>query len=461
MRWIKTIRGRFALWASGLILMFLAAFGGFVYLNLSISLHTALDDALSLSASQTAASLNVDNGRIFVPEAIMPGESGADAFTQRGLTLIILSRDGAILQGVGAYRSQPTPVNQATQQGIFLTRALSGENAPVRVYNLPVLDNNQIVGWVQTMQSLGGIQESLRRLLIALLLGGGSLSILAGFAGYFLAARTLAPIDQITRAARNISTQDLSSRLDLSDAGDEVSRLAATFNDMLNRLENGFRRERRFTADASHELRTPLAAMQTILSVTRARERSPEEYRAALSDLADEAERMRGLVEDLLKLARGEEGLALHLELLDLALLLSDVADSLRPLADAKGLALECDLPPSLPFRGDTDALIRLFVNLLDNAIKYTETGTVRLTARASNELLYVEVSDTGIGIPLEHQPHIFERFYRVESARSSSGAGLGLAIARQIAHAHSGEIYVENAPNAGTTFTVEIPRMK
>jgi heavy metal sensor kinase len=461
MKWIRSIRARFALWATALILVFLAAFGGFVYINLSVSLHTAIDDTLSFGAAQTAASLNVENGQILILEPITLDESGSEAFTESGLTLVVLSNDGSILQAAGPYRSYPAPVANAGNQSVFLTLPGSGERDSIRIYILPVLDNNQVVGWVQAMQSLGNVDDSLQRLLVTLFLGGGMLSLLAGFAGYFLAARTLAPIDNITHTARRISTADLSARLNLPDTGDEVSRLSATFDEMLGRLETGFKRERQFTADASHELRTPLAALQAILSVTRARERSTQEYQQALEDLSDETDRMRGLVEDLLSLARGENGFSLHLEPLDLALLLSDVSESLRPLAGSRGLEFTCDLPPALPFSGDMDALIRLFVNLLDNAIKYTERGSVSLSARQEENTIIVKVSDTGIGIPAEHLAHIFERFYRVETARSSGGVGLGLAIARQIAQAHGGNIEVESSPNAGTTFTVKLPLMK
>lgn len=461
MKWIRTIRFRFALWATLLLLGMLAAFGGFVYINLSHSLRTAIDNSLSLSADQTAAGLNVENGQILIPEPITPDEAGSEAFSERGLTLIILSAQGSVVEAIGPLRSYPIQASRLGSQAIFITLTPSGETNPMRVYSLPVLDNGQVVGWVQAMQSLGSVEDSLQSLLTALLLGGGTLTLLAGFAGYFLASRALTPIDDITYAARHISTEDLSARLNLPNTGDEVSRLAGTFNEMLDRLETGFKRERQFTSDASHELRTPLTALQAILSVTRERQRSTQEYQQALDDLSDETERMRGLVEDLLRLARGESGASLHPVSLNLSTLLSDVADSLRPLAVSKGLALTCDLPPALPFDGDMDALIRLFVNLLDNAIKYTESGSVSLSARQEKNILRVQVTDTGTGIQPKHLPHIFERFYRVESARSSNGAGLGLTIAQQIVQAHGGNIAVESTPNVGTTFTVQLPQVK
>lgn len=458
MKRIKSLRVRFAIWTTLLILFVLAAFGVFVYTNLSLSLYTAVDNSLSLSAAQTAANLNVDNGQIIISEPITPEESGFQAFSARGLTLIIFSKDGTILESAGPFRNAPLALEHTNQNGFFSSFPIANDDDFIRVYTLPVLDNNKIVGWVQAMQSLAPVRDTLDRLLFALIFGGGFLAILTGFIGYFLAARTLAPIDNITRTAENISSEDLSARLNLPDTDDEVSRLATTFNNMLGRLENGFKRERQFTADASHELRTPLAAMQTILSVVREGERPKEEYHQALDDLADETNRMRGLVEDLLRLARGEGGSTLHSEAFDLSVLLSDVADSLRPLAQAKDLALNVQLSPELPIVGDMDAIIRLFINLLDNAIKYTEKGSVTLSAFQEGKKIHVAVKDTGIGIPSDHLPHIFERFYRVESARSSSGSGLGLAIAYQVAQAHGGEIKVTSDYGTGTIINVSLP---
>lgn len=436
----------------------LAAFGGFVYVNLSHSLHTAIDDTLSLSANQTAAGLNVENGKILIPEAISGEETGSDAFSERGLTLIVLSADGSESEAIGPYRSHPIKASTLGSQAGFLTLPQSEETDAIRLYTLPVLDNGQVAGWVLTLQSLGNVQDSLDRLLAALLLGGGFLSIVAALAGYFLAARALAPIDSITRTARRISTEDLSARLNLPDSGDEVSRLAATFDNMLARIETGFQHERQFTSDASHELRTPLTAIQAILSLVREGERPVDEYRQALADLAGETDRLRGLVEDLLKLARGDQHRSEPHTKVDLSILLCDVTDSLRPLADAKGLSLASDVASGLALMGDSDSLIRLFVNLLDNAIKFTEQGGVTVAGRSGGDRLSVEIVDTGPGIAPEHLGRIFDRFYRVEIARSSGGTGLGLAIARQIVQAHGGEITAESIVGEGTRIKVTLP---
>jgi len=462
MKRIKTLRVRFAIWTTVLILALLAAFGAFVYFNLSRSLTVAVDDSLAVSAAQAAAGLNVNNGQVTIPEALNAEDGGIRALSERGLTVIVLAKDGGVLQAVGPYRDVTIGINGATSgnpQGTYTTLAdRVGENDRLRVYILPVLDNGQVAGWVQVIQSLGPVQDALNQLLTALLIGGAALLIFAALGGYFLSARALRPIDRITQTAQRIAGgEDLSARLNLPDTGDEVSRLAATFDAMLARLDNAFRRERQFTADASHELRTPLAAMQAILGVVREGERPAGEYRLALDDLAEETNRLRGLTEDLLRLARGENERTITRERVNLSDLLTDVADSLRPLAEAKSLALHCQVPDGLILTGDTDALVRLFVNLLDNAIKYTEQGSISMTACSGADGLIVEVTDTGIGIPPHHLSHIFDRFYRVDPARSSGGAGLGLAIARQIAQAHGGRVEVRSAPGKGSTFTVHL----
>jgi heavy metal sensor kinase len=460
MKHLKTLRAQIAVWTLLLLLAMLAAFGIFVYFNLQQGLLGQIDNSLSLSATQASALLNVDQGKILIPEPISLDESDPRAFGQQGLTLIVLARDGTVLQAVGPYSASLAPVNQISKNGIYLTLPPSNNRSALRAFILPVMDNNEVVGSVQTMQSLGEVQNTLDRLLAALLLGGGILAILVGVAAYFLATRALAPIDDITQTAQRISTQDLSRRLNLPNNGDEVSRLAATFDDMLARLEDGFNRERQFTADASHELRTPLTAMQTILSVTRSRRRSIEDYEQSLSDLTDETDRLQALTSSLLELAHRESHPNTMDETIDLSALLRDLTDSLRPVAEAKGLVIQCNVADGLILKGDTDGLLRMFANLLDNAILYTEHGEIRLNAgQESTGSMRVTIADTGSGIPIEHLRRIFDRFYRVDKSRSTRGAGLGLAIALEIAQAHGGKITVRSEVGKGTVFNVRLHR--
>jgi heavy metal sensor kinase len=445
-----------------MMLIVLILFGTFVYISMWQGLSTSIDDSIKFSTSQAIAAVNIENGKINFSDSLP--ESSTAELRDKGFTIRILSVDGKTLQSVGPYSTISINLQsiQDAKAGIsnFSTIKFPDLDS-IRIYTSPILENNKLIGIVQVMQSLGTLQETLDRLLLVILLITPVLLIVSAISSYFLAARALAPIDEIARTAQKISTEDLSARLNLHGSDDEIGRLANTFDSMLSRLEEGFNRERQFTADASHELRTPLAAMHAILSLVREGDRPVEEYRQALNDLSGEADRLRGLVEDLLRLARGDQPGIEQPERVDLSVLLCDVADSLRPLADAKGLSLVCDAVPGLIIMGDSDSLIRLLVNLLDNAIKFTDHGGVTVTGRCDPNTLFIEISDTGPGIAPEHLDRIFDRFYRVETARSTRGTGLGLAIARQIVQAHGGKIAVTSQMGEGTRFTVSLPAFR
>jgi heavy metal sensor kinase len=458
----RTLRFRFALWVAVLLLAVLAAFSGFVYINMRSSLLKAVDDSLRLNASQAITTLNIENGQFIFSDSIPEGTLEAD-LQSRGLTIRVLSPEGTLLEAFGPYRNLPVSAESLAaarvRQSIFVTQIEPEENDTVRFYSVPVVENDQVLGIVQVAQNLDKLQDTLERLLTALLISAPFVVCLAGLGGFFLAARALAPIDQMTRTARRISAEDLSERLNLPRTDDEVGRLASTFDNMLERLEAAFRRERQFTSDASHELRTPLAAIQAIIGVVRERRRAPEDYEQALDDLAEQTDRLGTLTEDLLDLARGDANKPVEFEDVDLATLLYDLSDSFRPLAERKDLKLITNIPESITVSGDSDSLIRLFANLLDNAIKYTSGGGITVSMnRTIENMLEVSITDTGDGIPAEDLPNIFDRFYRVEKSRATRGTGLGLAIAANIAHAHKGSIEVASPVGKGTTFKVRLP---
>ncbi len=461
---IRTLRARFSLWTAALLVLALGAYGAFVYLNTARALSTSIDDSLRLSASQAIAAVNLENGQIDLGDSIPESGDAARELRDRGLTIRVFDRQGRVIQAFGTYAALPIdPPSLAAalrQEATFLTLNDDVEQDPVRFYTAPILEDGRPAGVVQVGQSLGPLQDTLERLLTTLIIAVPVLALFAALAGLFLAARALAPIDHITQTAHRISAEDLSARLNLPPSDDEVGRLAATFDGMLARLDDSFHRERQFTSDAAHELRTPLAAMQTILTVVRAHKRTSEDYERALDDISEETSRLRSLTEALLRLARGESQRNALREPLDLSTLLPDVADSLRPLAESKGLTLACSVGEGLIVSADVDSLIRLFVNLLDNAIKYTEHGSVQLTAGTHGPRVCVAITDTGIGVPPEHLPRLFDRFYRVESSRTTPGAGLGLTIAQEIARAHGGKVEVESVPGKGSTFTVTLPRL-
>ncbi len=458
-----TLRARLALWIGLMMLVTLAAFGAFVYFSVSHWLSSSLDDSLRLGATQLIATADIDNGRLQVSDDPVTLDAGlTDELRSRGLSIQIFGTSGAVLQSLGPYAGlalESADLHEALAGRSSLdTRTDPGGAGLVRVLTHPLVINGQVEAVVQIAQSLRSVDSLRERLLLSLLLGSPIVVAAAGFGGYYLAGRALRPIDHIVATARRISAHDLTERLDLPPSRDEVGRLAATFDDMLGRLDEAFQRERRFSHDAAHELRTPLAAMQSILSVIAEQRRSPAEYEAALADLSEETDKLRALTDDLLRLARAEASEPLW-EPVELGELVPDVVDSLRPLADADRVRLTCLTEGGLAVVGDTDALIRLLVNLLDNAIKYTAAGSIAVSVRGLPDQVLIEVVDTGDGIAAEHLPHVFDRFYRADESRTTSGTGLGLAICREIARSHGGDIKVRSEPGRGSTFTVELSR--
>jgi len=301
----------------------------------------------------------------------------------------------------------------------------------------------------------GEIKARLRGFLFLLGLAvPGTLFVAAG-GGLFLARRALEPIDRISARARFLSATDLSQRLGLLHGKDEVGRLVATLDGMLERLEEAFERQRQFTADASHELRTPLALIRSRAEEALARNPSPEEYREVLQSIVLYSERMGEILGKLLFLARLDSRGKVEGEVLSLRELLEGVAEEYQEKAQARGLVLLTDFRDEALVWGDQTCLAQLFVNLLDNAVKYTEQGYIKVGLEREGNWAVVRVEDTGPGIPPQHLPHIFERFYRVDKARDRErgGAGLGLAIAATIARAHGGTIQALSSLGQGSTF--------
>lgn len=305
--------------------------------------------------------------------------------------------------------------------------------------------------------------EALRRLASILSVCAPALLVLASLGGYWMSRRALAPVAAITGEAREISAGNLDRRLAIPRTHDELQRLSLTLNAMLERLEKAFLRITQFTADASHELRTPVTIMRSRAELALRKPRSDDEYRETLALILRELERTSGMLEDLMLMAREDSGAQnLAHAPLDLRDVSREAADEARPLADAKQIRFTESLPAApMPVSGDAAALRRLLLILIDNAVKYTpESGGVSLSLIAENGRAIATVADTGVGIPPEDLPHIFERFYRADKARSraAGGSGLGLSIARWIAEGHGGAIHARSVVGQGSQFQVEIP---
>ena len=346
------------------------------------------------------------------------------------------------------------------RQGWVTTEEPSG--VPLRVLTVPVQAAGRTYV-VQLAYPLDDFNEALNRFRRVLFLSSPLLLLLASAGGYWLSRRALGPVDQITRQARAISAQNLSNRLAVPRTADELQRLSETLNGMLERLEQAFRRITQFTADASHELRTPVALMRTRAEIVLRRSRSEEEYRETLRQILEDLQRTSVLIEDLMLLARADSGAqALARTRINLAESIQEACLEGRALAEAKQIGLQEELPQTpIWIDGDANSLLRLFLILLDNAVKYTPPqGRIRVSLYSNNGSAVAEVQDSGIGIMAQDLPHIFERFFRADPARSrqTGGTGLGLAIGQWIAEAHGGAITVESKPGEGSVFQVKIP---
>jgi heavy metal sensor kinase len=294
--------------------------------------------------------------------------------------------------------------------------------------------------------------------------GGLAFLALAACGGLLFAHQALRPVGQSIRTARRLNPADLSARLPRTGAGDELDQLAGTINDLLDRLADYHAQVARFTADASHELRSPLGAMRAAVEVALQQPRTALEYRDVLGSLGEQCERLTALVNGLLLLARADAGqVELGREPIDLGAMVAEVGEMYQPLAEERDITLTCHCPPTLGVAGDPARLRQLLMNLLDNAIKFTEPGgRVAIDAQragaADESQARLVIADTGLGIAPEHLPHVFDRFYQADPARSAGGTGLGLSICQWIAEAHGGSIHAASVPGRGSTFTVVLP---
>ena len=331
---------------------------------------------------------------------------------------------------------------------------------PVRFISrrVKVAETDLTVHVVEPLRDLLGAMHEFQLYLLVLI---PLALVLTTTAGYWLSRKALAPVEQIMWEAEAIDPADLAARLRVPQTDDEVMRLVQTLNAMLTRIESGFRSIERFTADASHELRAPLALITTAAEVSLRRERTAEELKEVLRKIVREARHMSNLVENLLDLARGDARQR-HMEMspVDVGGIVRELVAEMKGAAEAKGLSLTSELPEGKAWvLGESTQLRRLLLILMDNAIKYTERGSVRVVLEREFSDVVVRVTDTGIGIDKETTGQVFDRFWRADKVRSRAdgGTGLGLAIAQQIAERHGAPVTVESELGKGSMFTVRL----
>jgi heavy metal sensor kinase len=454
-----SIRTRLTLSFAAILLVILLILGIVVDVGVQTAIHAGVDYDLQVRLKGLESFLQ-DRVRRFPRERLNHQFSEHSALRPGGDTFQVSDQSGWIYQSENI-RSLHLPMEHGGAPAGPVTRVLV--NVPVRVLATVVQVNGQPY-YVQLATTLSVpylAMDRFRRLMLALI---PVMLLAASAGGFWQSRRALVPVDRIIEEARSITLQNISRRLPVPSTKDELQRLAHTLNDMMERLELAFQRIAQFTADASHELRAPIALIRGTAEVALIERRDVKTYRAALSDILAEAERTTKLIEDLLALARADAGSSHPILVpIDLTEQLRTACQQGATLAGAKRIRFLQSIPEAgAPALGDADTVRRLFLTLIDNAVKYTPSGgmvEVELALRpVQTEVI---VRDSGIGMADEDLDRIFERFYRADKARQrdSGGVGLGLSIARWIADAHFAQIQVESKLNSGSTFRVLFPK--
>ncbi len=463
----KSIRSRLTAWYVTLLAIILILFSVLLNYFLAKRLHESVDNSLTVSATVVATSATMRLGNSPLP--------GLNQLFEQFMNQGNLNKFYRIYDGSGnvGSRSKNISASQFPLSQPAYADALEGKNSyetftvggqqPIRVITMPILLEGKLINLVQVGTSLEAVQETLRNLKIFLFTAVPSVLILAALFARFMARRALKPISRIIDTAREIGQgQELSKRIPVLKIKDELGQLALTFNEMMNRLENSFAQMRQFSSDASHELRTPLTVLKGQNELILSKQRKPEEYQEVISSNLEEINYMSKVLEDLFVLSKSDENqVNLDYKPVDLRALVEEVCKHAEILAEEKNIKIIIAFLELIEIQGDEVRLRQMVWNVLQNGIKYTQQGgELKILLQNEDDFALLAIQDTGIGIPEEDLPLIFNRFYRVDKARTrdEGGSGLGLSICRQIAEAHKGKIEVESKLGVGTRFKIRLP---
>ncbi len=462
----RNIRFKLTLWYIIILGIILTSFSTFLYLTLSRSLYNGIDvkiksiaEVIASSSTNPFSQYSFSNLDRMLKDSL--GLRPVTKFIQ------VLDESGRIGRKSENLQQFQLPISMhalknASQGKVTFETTKAFGRYPLRMVTVPVIQGRRIINIVQVATSLEEVDEALKALLLILWITVPSALVVASLGGLFLANKALKPVDEITKTARMITSSSLYQRIKLRKTKDEIGRLAETFNDMISRLGRSFKQIRQFSADASHELRTPLTILKGEIEVGLRKRRRPEEYRKILNSNLEEVNHMTQIVDDLLLLSRADMG-EVHLQKnrINLTGLISEVGAQAKMIAMAKDIRIHLNNDSEVAVIGDRLRLRELLLNLVDNGVKYTpEGGEIRISVDRYNGRVKLQVMDNGIGIAPEDQSHIFDRFFRVDKARSreAGGSGLGLSICKWIVEAHGGEISVESGLGKGSIFSVTLP---
>jgi heavy metal sensor kinase len=460
--WPKHVRTQLTLWyvtiLAGVLLIYGASACAIVLLQLRTQLdHLAIEDLETVEGFLSFGSegkLGLRNDYHYHPDTAEMQQRFLEVRAEDG-TLLYKS-EGLAERVLGGKPEPGEGVDSYSRQSIRLT-----DGTPVRLISRrQIIEGHPIL--IRVGFSEDPMWERFWQLVLGLLVGLPLALGLAGFGGYYLARRALSPVERMARRAHEISADRLGARIDVENPHDELGLLAKAFNETLARLERSFEQLKRFTSDASHELRTPLTAIRSVGEVALQQDGDRDHYREVIGSMLEETERLSRLVESLLTISRADSG-QIQLEQASMALLplIQDASSLLDVLAEEKGQAMSIDGDDSIQVKADKVILRQVVINLLDNAIKYSPRDghiSVRVL-RSGSSFACVEVEDRGPGIAPEHRDKVFDRFYRIDEARSreAGGAGLGLALAKWGAEAHGGRLELDST-TAGCIFRLLLP---
>lgn len=464
----NSIRSRLTAWHVAVLGFFLILFSLTLYAFLSKRLHESIDNSLKVSASVVQRAAMFDQSRSPLP--------GLDIFFDQFLGRSNINKFYRIYDGSGNVGSQSEGVDasQFPLSQEAYGRALNGEETfetfkldkkhRIRVITMPVIRNKNLANLIQVGTSLKGVEDTLKNLRIFLFAAIPGVLILSTLGGRFMATRALKPVAEITQTAQDIAQgANLTRRIPLPEVEDEIGNLANTFNEMMDRLEKSFAQIRQFSSDASHELRTPLTVLKGQSELVLSKTRSKAEYQEVLSSNLEEINYMSRILEDLLTLSKGDEGvISLEKEPVDLGNIIEEVSRQVEILADEKDIKVILAYLEPVSILGDAHRLKQMVWILIHNAVKFSSRGgEIKITLQDLDDTVYFTIKDKGIGIPEADLPRIFDRFYRVDKARSreDGGSGLGLAICKYIVDRHHGTIDVESQLGEGTKFKLRFPK--
>lgn len=445
-----TIKSKLTLWYMFTLLLLLGFFVPYLYLSMSNSMYNTEENTLKTDVYQAISTLDIEN------EGRVTSEFGE--LKTSGTYIYLFDLKNKLITQTGPSKGF---IEISSDYDRVRYTGIQGEKWIV--FDQPVYDDHQMIAWVRGCRPAQSIGLTLQNLLFAALVATPVYILLAIVGGRFIASRALSPIDKITKTALEIEHTNLKKRINLPKVEDEVGRLSAAFDEMLDRIEASFIRERQFTSDASHELRTPIAVISAHAEDTLSGEKSADELRENMAVILKESNKMAHMISQLLFLARCDEGRTRpEFEKINLSSAIGELCEELNKLASKAGVKLTLNLKEEVVIDCDQTLLTMALMNIIENAIKYNKPdGEITTELNRDSEGVIISVKDTGIGIPEDEIPRLFDRFYRVDKSRKRTGTGLGLSIVKWVIDVHKGSISIKSSLNHGTHVIIRLPVQK